>query len=616
MPKWVYDPKTASMVPVKHTNELEFQMTGAGFKISDHKHNLIFTIGPDDSISFNDRGIHQYLFTDYRTAATVAQRIRRVYPNSRFATAEGLLSWRRGAHPELDHPHYNESMSADDKAMLRCLLEEVDAHDIDKYVESLNETGYWIGLGGKSSVGQTPGTTQHGLKGALNALPSMVLSFLVCPPATILRWIGAVRARSEKRWLKTRINPNRWLDFVATPWERENAKKELNDNSQYYYTRLANGEILRVVGSSTLEAKEMVMAIEHKDIIPRYAEWNNKLSLTARNSDDTVSISPAKEGSPEYIMWVIKFKNGEACYAFGKPDASDKEEIKEKAIESRKAIVDYYKKIKYHDEDNGDRKTQRHPGLKYNGENEDLIELFKVPEIDDMIRITSPSSYKIIGEDNYKDFETPTTNRLEWQPNGDIVYKINFNNIGTVTLPLRSPLEVKTVLSELVKAEGEFGKQIATICNCGRRNYTHISCTKVIGTTDDRFIIPTIDSAVGSNITLVEPHITEREAKDIFLKLENCIKTVIENADISKESKLDFRKYHTNDREARVYVGVSEPDNFDNVYNKSWSKRISYQKIDSKSGKALSDIDWFDGGIDDDNIEGNPLPPRAQAARA
>ena len=262
MPKWVYDPKTASMVPVKHTNELDFQMTGAGFKISDHKHNLIFTVGPDDSISFNDRGIHQYLFTDYRTAATVAQRIRRVYPNSRFATAEGLLSWRRGAHPELDHPHYNESMSADDKAMLRCLLEEVDAHDIDKYVESLNETGYWIGLGGKSSVGQTPGTTQHGLKGALNALPSMILSFLVCPPATILRWIGAVRARAEKRWLKTRINPNRWLDYVASPWEREKANKELNDKTQYYYTRLANGEILRVVGSSTLEAKEMVMAMK------------------------------------------------------------------------------------------------------------------------------------------------------------------------------------------------------------------------------------------------------------------------------------------------------------------------------------------------------------------
>ena len=55
MPKWVYDPKTASMIPVKHTNELDFQMTGAGFKISDHKHNLIFTVGPDDSISFNDR---------------------------------------------------------------------------------------------------------------------------------------------------------------------------------------------------------------------------------------------------------------------------------------------------------------------------------------------------------------------------------------------------------------------------------------------------------------------------------------------------------------------------------------------------------------------------------
>ena len=61
MPKWVYDPKTASMVPVKHTNELDFQMTGAGFKISDHKHNLIFTVGPDDSILMIEEYISIFL---------------------------------------------------------------------------------------------------------------------------------------------------------------------------------------------------------------------------------------------------------------------------------------------------------------------------------------------------------------------------------------------------------------------------------------------------------------------------------------------------------------------------------------------------------------------------
>ena len=535
MPKWVYDPKTASMVPVKHTNELDFQMTGAGFKISDHKHNLIFTVGPDDSISFNDRGIHQYLFTDYRTAATVAQRIRRVYPNSRFATAEGLLSWRRGAHPELDHPHYNESMSADDKAMLRCLLEEVDAHDIDKYVESLNETGYWVGLGGKSSVGQTPGTTQHGLKGAINALPSMVLSFLVCPPATILRWIGAVRARAEKRWLKTRINPNRWLDFVATPWERENAKKELNDNSQYYYTRLANGEILRVVGSSTLEAKEMVMAIEHKDIIPRYAEWNNKLSLTARNSDDTVSISPAKVGSPEYIMWVIKFKNGEACYAFGKPDASDKEEIKEKAIESRKAIVDYYKKIKYRDEDNGDRKTQRHSGLKFNGENEELVKLFKVPEIDDMIRIENPTSYRLITENNFKNFSEPTTNSLRWEENGFISYKIN-TRFGEFNIPLSSDREFKVLIDLLNKPTGGFNEINSNVLN-DHLNSAYV-WYKVTLPNGDWIITPNTPSSGGSSIRNSLENTINLYEKSIEEALNEGVKQKL----ISEETKKQFQK--------------------------------------------------------------------------
>jgi len=88
MPKWVYDPKTCSMVPQTNVNDIDFQMTGAGFKINDHKYNLIFTIGRDDSITFNDRGIHQLLYSDYRRAALVAQRIHRVYPKSRFGTPE------------------------------------------------------------------------------------------------------------------------------------------------------------------------------------------------------------------------------------------------------------------------------------------------------------------------------------------------------------------------------------------------------------------------------------------------------------------------------------------------------------------------------------------------
>lgn len=507
-------------------------------------------------------------------------------------------------------PHNNlnkhNNMTSNDKAMLRCLMEEVDAKDIDKFVESINETGYWFGLGGNSSVGQTPGITQHGMKGLVNALPSMILSFLVCPSATILKWMGAVRKRSEARWLKTRINPNRWLDFVATPYEKQEKikdqiRKEMAENTQYYYTKLANGEILRVVGSSTLEAKEMVMALEHKDIIPRYAEWNNALSLTGNSeNNDNVSIAPQTSDSIPYIMWVIKFNNGEACYAFGKTDASDKEDIMKAAIESRKTMVKYYKSIKYKDEDNDDRKKQKHNGI--GSEEDEIMKQFVVPKIDDMIRITNPSSYKIIAEENYKDFSTPQTSPMYWSPNGNIVYKINFNNIGTITLPLRSSLEVKSVLTELVKVEGGFGKKIAELCNSALRNSNNIEYAKVIGANKDFFIIPCVTNGNGSG---VEPVISTGQTKDYFLNIEEEIKNVIDNVDISKESKQDCKKYQNSNRQTSIYYDHDIED-FTKIYNKKWSTGITYQRIDAKTGEELSNPEIFDGGTEDKNIDTAP----------
>ncbi len=593
MSKWVYDPKTNTMVEKKFNNDIDYKMLHSGFQVIDHKHNLVFTIGPDDSISFNDRGIHQYLFTDYRTAAQVAQRIRRVYPKSRFATPEGLLTWRRGKTPELDHP-VKENMSADDKAMLRCLLEEVNPQDIDKYVESLNESGYWFGLGGMSSVGQTPGTTQHGLKGAINALPSMILSFLVCPPATILRWIGAVRARSEKRWLKTRINPNRWLDFVATPYEREKAKNELNANSQYYYTTLANGEVLRVVGSSTLEAKEMIMAIEHKDIIPRYAEWNNKLDLhiadnNSSNDDNTVINT---SNTNDFIMWVIKFKNGEACYAFGKPDASDKEDIMEKAVDSRKAIVEYYKKIKYHDEDNGEKKTQRHPGLKFNGENEELMELFKVPEIDDMIRIENPTSYRLITENNFKNFSEPTTSPMHWEAVGFVNYVIN-TKFGEFTIPLTTDKEYKVLIDLLNKPTGGFNEINTNIINDKATRGT-FSWYKVELPNGDWVIVPDeVSSGNGANV---------RNSLEISInKYEDAIEKAIvegnEQKKISDETKKQYMKMkqmRSQDRSTRqfdsdTFVFDHPEGSIDEIkaWYSNWAENTVAAKVDKHHNKVI-----------------------------
>ena len=601
MVKWVYDKKMCTMVPQKYNSDLEFSMTRLGIKVIDHSHNLSFIIGRDDIIKMNGREV-ETLPIDYQTALKISQKIRRIYPSSKYCNPDMLINKRNVVE---------NKMSADDKAMLRCLLEEVDANDIKKYVSSINEadTGYWVGLGGKSSVLQTPGTTEHGAKGLINALPSAILSFLICPPAAIMGLIGAVRHRAEQRWLKSRINPNRWLDYIATPSDKkekikEALKKEMAKNTQYYYTRLANGEILRVVGSSKLEAKEMIMALEHKDIIPRYASWNNALGLVDSDSEDQNSISP--KNSSSYIMWVIKFDNGEACYAFGKPDASDKEDIKEKAIESRKLMVKYYKYLVYKDEDNGKTKSQRHDGR--GSDDDEFLKMFSIPKIDDMIRITSPSSYKIISESNYKDFSEPQTNPMEWSANGDIVYRIKFGNMGKILLPLRSTTEVYKVLKELVKTEGTFGKNIASICNCFRNNYDKdLSYCKASGINDDFFIIPYLDQDSISSAD--EPKISQNDVKDKFFILESALDEIISNAEISNESKKDYKKYKTTMRQIST-MDYREPEDSDHTYCSSWSKHITYQKIDSKSGEELSREEVFNEGIDDNSITTKALPQK------
>lgn len=353
-------------------------------------------------------------------------------------------------------PRRTVKFSAEDKALLRCILEEVSTDDINKYIDSINEAGDYL-VGNKWSVGQTPGVTDKGIKGLAKALPSAALSFLVCPPATILRLIGAVRQSAEKRYVKSIFNPNRWLDFIATEKQKTEAKEELIKKTQYYYTRLYNGEILRVVGSSILEAKEMIMAIEHKDIIPRYENWNRALNLHIDGkTEDTVS-DPSiinTKNIDNFIMWVIKFKDGEACYAFGRADATDKEDIMKAAIESRKSVVEYYRSIKYRDEDNDKKKSQSHASM-----DDDLLKLFKVPDIEDMIRIDNPNAYKMITNNNYKMFTEPSTSPLYWEEQGQVSYRINVK-FGEFTVPLASDKEYKALLDILSTDGAGFNKVI------------------------------------------------------------------------------------------------------------------------------------------------------------
>lgn len=601
MTKWIYDSNQCRMIPKDTINTgIIISNTSKGIKILDTKYKKTFVLTNDDKIDIVSGLNRQSICTDYKRAKEIAAEIQKRRPKSKFTNPEVLLKYK----PELA----NEGFSAADKAALRCILEEVSPNQVDMYVDSINEVGDYA-LGNKWSVGQTPGAdaSKHNLKGLTQALPSAALSFLICPGASLLRLMGAVRMRAEKRYVKSIFNPNRWADFVATEKQKNEAEDTLKKKTQYYYSRLANGEIIRVVGSSVLEAKEMIMAIEHKDIIPRYQNWNKELKLHTPDLDDSKqdkldpSIINAKN-IDNFIMWVIKFKNGEACYAFGRPDASDKEEIKKSAIKSREAVVEYYKKIRYRDEDNNKIKTQSHNIL----DDETITQLLKVPEIDDMIRIDNPTAYKLITESNYKMFTEPVTSQLYWQEQGQVSYKINVQ-FGEFTVPLATDKEYKALIDTLSNEQGGHGGFEIVTDNKILNHFESISQPhwyKVIGPNKDWFIIVAdkLEGAAADD----QKSITIKDAKDIFAAYEKAIEEAInqcvKNKEISEKTKDQYTKlrqinstYSSNItlEDSDAIRGFNHPDNSITDPEKirqwysAWPQNTTAVKLDRDTGRSL-----------------------------
>ena len=248
------------------------------------------------------------------------------------------------------------------------------------------------------------------------------------------------------------FNSKTWLDFIATPSEKQDElKQKMKDafakKTQFYYTTLANGEILKVPAVNTLEAKDMVLAITRKELIPRYKDLDSSNShiLKEVSNNGQVSHEPGiSAGQGSYIadtitysdreckMWAVKFSDGQCCYMFGPEGQRD--EIKKKAQESKKGIIDYYKKVKLKGkkgDDNEDSKKLKHKGIGTDTKDgtEDLDEMFVYPTVDDMYEIKNTGMYKMITEENEKDFSTPTTGQPSpWQPLDYPIYTIPIGN--------------------------------------------------------------------------------------------------------------------------------------------------------------------------------------------
>ena len=456
MPKFDFNPRTGQM-EIKKPTGIEFYKVGGGLKVTDHDLPASFIILRDtDEIGYaNGRAATSVKIFDIRKSRMIADRVKRIMPNSKYTN---YTYFCKGVKT------LESLMSEEDINLLESLLEQYGETAINESVSNivdnmLNE-GYGPSVADpKWSDNQTRGATDvgpkkrlRGLGGFVKTLPSVAISFLICPPLACIQLLGAVRHRMEKKWLRKLFNSKTWLDFIANPSEKqEELKQKMKDafaeKTQYYYTTLANGEILKVPAVNTLEAKDMILAITRKELIPRYKELDSDKShiLKEVSENGRVEDKPGiSAGQGSYIadtikysdreckMWAVKFSDGQCCYMFGPEGQRD--EIKKKAQESKKGIIDYYKKVKLKgkkNDDNEDSKTLKHKGIGTDTKDgtEVLDEMFVYPTVDDMYEIKNTGMYKMITEENEKDFSTPTTGQPSpWQPLDYPIYTIPIGN--------------------------------------------------------------------------------------------------------------------------------------------------------------------------------------------
>ena len=456
MPKFEFNPRTGQM-EIKKPTGIEFYKVGGGLKVTDHDLPASFIILRDtDEIGYaNGRAATSVKIFDIRKSRMIADRVKKIMPNSKYTN---YTYFCKGVKT------LESLMSEEDTNLLEALLEQYGETAINESVSNivdnmLNE-GYGPSVADpKWSDNQTRGATDvgpkkrlRGLGGFVKTLPSIAISFLICPPLACIQLLGAVRHRMEKKWLRRLFNSKTWLDFIANPSEKqEELKQKMKDafaeKTQYYYTTLANGEILKVPAVNTLEAKDMVLAITRKELIPRYKDLDSSNShiLKEVSNNGQVSHEPGiSAGQGSYIadtitysdreckMWAVKFSDGQCCYMFGPEGQRD--EIKKKAQESKKGIIDYYKKVKLKGkkgDDNEDSKKLKHKGIGTDTKDgtEDLDEMFVYPTVDDMYEIKNTGMYKMITEENEKDFSTPTTGQPSpWQPLDYPIYTIPIGN--------------------------------------------------------------------------------------------------------------------------------------------------------------------------------------------
>lgn len=348
--KFKLDPRTGEYRQVE-VEPFRISMRMGGIYIDDDRKGLTFMIHNGTSkieIYRGDRSNPEKAIKAFGVAEAhkIADYVKRTRPASKYT--DWRYFCRNVENPVTDDVYASESAQ-----------QYVNVHGIVKasqllenQKDKLNEDD-WFDTQGPTTQGQSQGTKIHGWKGFLKSLPSAILATVICWPAALLQLIGSLHIRSEKRWrdgvYAGLINTNVWKDFIQTPYDKnkddtlwtqkefdEHTKEEKDaylrrmyiKNNRFYWAELSNGEIIRVIGASEDDAKNMAVAIIKK-IKPTYAKLNAKVNASKHIS----SIANAAK------TYKVILDDGEIALWC----ALTEDQVKKEVRDSRKLIIDAYK---------------------------------------------------------------------------------------------------------------------------------------------------------------------------------------------------------------------------------------------------------------------------------
>lgn len=379
-------------------------------------------------------------------------------------------------------------MRQEDKRILNYLVESYNKRALLESVDTLNELLFTDITQDRSSVQQTAGMKDKGVKGLVKALPSAIISNTIFWPASLIALLGALTVRAERRWLKSVFNNDNWLDYMSRSFKdkwlpddaskgkkydsstladssfytnlsdaekNQFAKEFAQENTKTYYAVLSNGEILRVRTMSQEDAHKLVDKII--DFVP-YNEMEKRLSM----------------GQTVYMVYFTNYEQVIWC-------AADKEIAKKEALLAKQqAYREILKKTGSYDGNSETLKVEKVQKLKN--------QAIEIPDKNYILTEQLPLSHRttmVRTKDTYYDWKQSSTKVF--------TYKFKNSKYGySLAFPAKDEKQAIFIAQTLHILVFQICKEFKKNVNSFSSG-THYRWCKVLMEDGDVYIFPTTD---------------------------------------------------------------------------------------------------------------------------